>query len=177
MKSTSRREVVDPKILKKLYRHLERECELYREYIDLLNAQREALTNFKVDKVDQFNKKRASAVASMEELQRQRREILSVFPGGEDSRLTTLIDRHFSLREKARFEPLVDDLKKLVEAARKLSSEFSTVTQFAMNMVNGSLSIFHRARQCVSKSYSPGGQVKESYAPQRSRHETVLKEA
>lgn len=121
--------------------------------------------------------KRARLSDEMKTLEASRFALLSEVTRGEGRRLSEIVQEKFLSNEKAILLPIVDRLKALVMKARTASQEFYKLTHFALNMVNGTLSIFSHASQNVTTCYNPTGKVRESYSPTSSRHERVIKSA
>ncbi len=160
-----------------LTRHLTKECALYERYLTALEQQREALTKFQTEKITALNNKRAKLIAEMKEYEKKRLELVSELPKGKDRRLVELVRDNFSGKEGQELTRLARTLRELVQASRTMSQEFGLVNQFALNMVNGSISLIWQGTQNVSRQYGRKGSMHESYNPTRSRQETVLREA
>lgn len=160
-----------------LTRHLTKECALYEKYLIALEKQREALTKFETDKIDALNHKRAKLIQEMKEYEKKRLELVSELPKSKERRLVDLIREHFSGKEGIELQKLAHSLRELVQTSRAMSQEFGLANQFALNMVNGSISLIWQATQNVSRQYGRKGALSESYNPTRSRQETVLRQA
>jgi hypothetical protein len=168
---------ITPRFINDLERHLVKECALYERYLKALDQQQDALTNFNTELMDAINAKRLRIVKDMKELGNKRLELLSDLPRGRDRRLTDLITDHIPGKNGAKLMKLALELREFVVTSQKLSAEFGMTNQFALNMVNGSLSLISHGTQNVTKRYGVQGAIKESYNPSRSRYDTVLREA
>lgn len=160
----------------RLLRALEGEILLYESYLELLGRQRDSVTRFRLD---QFEKRTAKVEQLCEQMgtYAEKRKVLMQehAPEWRDAKLSAFLREVFP--KHAALHRSATRLKQLVEESRKEALEFSQVTQFALNMVNGGLSILWQATQNVTRRYGPQGELTESYAPTRSRKETTLKEA
>ena len=164
-------------VSRKLARLLRAECDTYKQYLEVLPDQRKTVTAFKVDQLRELDKKRRELTRRIRAHHEERVELLSDESFEGETRLSTVVEKFGSEAEKAEFLPLIDELRRLVEAARHEATEFQGVQSFALNVVNGSLSILMRATKHVSKQYGKQGKINESYLPRMSRHEGVLKQA
>lgn len=166
----------DPRVLRALESVLKQECKLYKQYSAILDEERVALVKMKSDRVLELSSRRAELAAMMEEAGAKRAELLRHFPEGDSIKLSEIIARHCDPDDAKRILPLARELKALAAATKKRAAEFKQITSFALDMVNGSLSIIWSARNGVSKLYTRSGAVEEKNLPP-ARAMTTLKEA
>ncbi len=157
--------------------HLEQECRLYQQYIDLLEQEKLSITKFKADKVELLTEKRTQLFESIKLILAKRLEIIKTLSGSEKSRLTEVIRSNFNGTEAKQLMLAAKRLKQLTTKLKTQGMEFNQIVNFGLNVVNGTLSIYMSATQNVNKSYSKNGIIKESFNPQGNRHSGVIKEA
>ncbi|MCB0328191.1 MAG: flagellar export chaperone FlgN [Bdellovibrionales bacterium] len=164
-------------VSRKLSQIVEREIGAYREYLEILREQRKTIAKFDTEFLKRLDKRRRELTVKLKEFHEARVEMLKdpAFLG--EMRLTTVLERFGSEEEKKTLLPKIEELRRLAELARKEASEAHAVQGFALNVVNGSLSLLMRATKHVSKQYGRQGKINESYLPRSDRHEGVLKEA
>jgi len=157
--------------------HLQSECELYQDYLKLLQEQGRSVTKFNLEKLKALNLERAKYSRMMAKAQEKRVKLMEEFPESNGKKLSELIVKYCEGREEKILLNFADQLKALVLKCRIKDLEFNQVVNFALNTINGSLSLMCQASQNMTKSYSPHGVEQQCYSPKQSRTETVLKEA
>jgi hypothetical protein len=157
---------------------LKKEIKLYREYIVVLAKERKELLARNHEKLIPLSSRRNEISRQMILCHRERIELIQeIFPSGsEKEKLSVLVESHCDSEAQAMLLPLVAELKKEVEQSQGDGREFSQVVNFALDMVNGVASIIWSATQNIVKSYSPKGELKETYHS-RSRVAGVMKRA
>lgn len=164
-------------VSRKLPRLLRIEIGAYTEYLQILQEQRNSVKGFHADKLKTLTAKRNELTRKLRDLHEERLTLLKDPTFGGETKLTSIVERFGSDEERRTFLPQIENLRRLVEATRQEASECQGVQSFALNVVNGSLSILMRATKHVSKQYGRQGKINESYLPRSSRHEGVLKQA
>jgi hypothetical protein len=160
-----------------LRNQLEQECKLYLQYLELLDQEKNSITQFKADKVELFTEKRDQLFAGIQAALAKRAELVKKMSGSEKIRLTEAIRSKFKGPEAKQLMLLAKRLKELTMRLKKQSMEFNQIVNFGLNVVNGTLSIYMSATQNVNRGYSKAGLIKESFNPQGDRHSGVIKEA
>ncbi|MCO6431186.1 MAG: flagellar export chaperone FlgN [Deltaproteobacteria bacterium] len=161
-----------------LKRVLQAECDTHQRYLALLTEETSFITKFNAEKVEALTAKREELCEKMRELQMQRRELVKELTGSEKTRLSEAIAVHFSGRERHELNALCKRLRELTTSTRKKGLEYSGVVNFALNLVNGTVSLFLAATQNIVKSYNRGGVLKESTSPAGpTRRSGISKEA
>ncbi|MDC0357662.1 flagellar export chaperone FlgN [Oligoflexia bacterium] len=168
---------IDSKLLRSLEAYIKEESKLYESYLLLLSRQGQHVTKFDLEKLTALNLKRKEHSQHMARAQEKRVRLMEQFPDSAGKRLSELITIHCEPVDQQRLLPRAESLKGLILKCRLKDLEFNQVVQFALNTVNGSLSLMFHATQNMTKSYNPTGAVQQSFSPKRSRSETVLKEA
>jgi len=161
----------------KLRRLIERELLVYDSYLEVLIRQRETVSTFNIEKFEQNNKRLLHYSQQLEQAHHQRQELLKSLAGQEGKKLSEFVDENFVGREHAELTEMVLRLKARVETSQRESKEFQMISNFALNLVNGSISLLWQATQNVTRCYSPRGDVTESFSPTKDRAETTLKKA
>ncbi len=156
---------------------LEKECRLYEKYLSIIELQRSSITEFDTETLLNLDVQRRSLTEQMEKMHEERLKLLEKVPGSEGKKLGEILEEQASPREAKFLNPLISRLKKLVNDTRQETVELQIVQNFALSVVNGSLSLFARASKHVSRQYGPGAKINESYVPRKSRKEGVIKEA
>jgi len=177
MSNSKEQFITDRKFIQQLKALLERECALYRDFINLLGEQRRGITNFQADKIEILNLKRARLHRQMQTAHAERLILMQRFPDSAGKKLSTLIKSYCLKADQKVLLSLAQQLRELVLEAKSKGAESNGVVGFALNVVNGSLSLLWQATQHVSKSYSRSGRVQEAYVPRHSRGDNVLKQA
>ncbi|MCI5064377.1 flagellar protein FlgN [bacterium] len=165
------------RLLRKLHRSLKSECDAYRRYLLLLKKQRNSVTTFQKEELEKADQRCRELLKTLEQFHQERVALIDeIAPEGE-KRLSHILANRGSQQDKRELLPLVEELRRLIEAVRKEAQESQSVQTFALNVVNGSLSILMRATKNVSKQYGRQGEINESFLPRSSRSEDVLKKA
>jgi len=159
----------------KLKRLIEKELLIYDSYLEVLIRQRETVPQFNLELFEKNNKKLLHYSEQLEKAHNDRQKLLKSIPGGEGQRLSDFVEQHFVGREQSELMAMVKELRSKVETSQNESKEFQMISNFALNLVNGSISLLWQATQNVTRCYSPKGDVTESFAPTKNRDETTLK--
>ncbi len=167
----------DESFVRQLEKLLKRETALYIEYLDILNKERNQVTAFNANQIQQMAVRRKLLTEALKESHERRIELLSRLPDSAGKKLTDLIESQAPERFRASLLSSALKLRELVEESQRQGSSLQQVVQFALNTVNGSLSLFSQASQNVSRQYNTTGKISESYNPKSSRSDTVLKQA
>ena len=141
------------------------ECDVYQRYLNLLAEEGKAIARFKSDQVEALTESRQELFERMTELKNERMAFMKELAGSEKANLGKVIGEKFSGRDKRELEALRNKLKSLVDKTRNKGYEFNQVVNFALNFVNGTVSLLMSASQNIVKSYSRSGVLKESYNP------------
>lgn len=165
-----------PNIAHELEGLLKAECAVYREYAELMTKERKAVIGFKIAEVEALTARRVVLSTAMGEAHHQRLNILKQLPGGDSEKLTTVIARSFAQPEQKRLMALAEELRSAIRASQASGMQFGQIVTYALNLVNGSISLLWSATQNVCKAYGKKGQLKESYHP-NDRKQGVIKKA
>lgn len=160
-----------------LKREILNEISLYQEYLDCVSRERGVLSKFQAESLEQLTERREHLYGLMKDADLKRRELVKELSGSHKTKLSDAISKVYHGSDARELKSLALKLRKLVHETRTSGFEFKQITNFALGMVNGLLSIFMSATQNVTRSYSKKGTLKESYNPQGPRHTTVIKEA
>lgn len=167
----------NPRLVRDLSKMLERECGLYVDYLDILERERESITKFNAERVNELSAQRLQLTEELKAAKEERVASLDFMPESKKERLSQLIVQNCHPDDARRLMPLVQRLKNLVTLARAKAMEFNQVASYSLSIVNGSISILWSATQNVVRSYDPLGTMKESYNPATSRAASVLRSA
>ena len=159
----------------KLKKLIEKELLIYDSYLEVLIRQRQTVSQFQLDKFEQNNKKLLHYSEQLEKAHLERQALQHSITEEKSKKLTEFIQETFQGREQAELMRMALLLKEKVETSQRESKEFQMISNFALNLVNGSISLLWQATQNVTRCYSPKGDVTESYSPNKSREETTLK--
>ena len=167
----------NPRLVETIEGLIGEEIELYKSYSSLLDEETRSITRFKTDKVEEITEKRSELHNKLLDAQDRRLNLLRQFAMPEGASLTDLLSAHFHPDDSRRLARSVRRLREEVSGAQRRGREHSQLTNFALKIVHGTLSIIWSATQNVVKSYSRQGTLKEAYNPTRSREIGVLKKA
>ena len=157
--------------------HVEREIRLYKEYIQVLEKEKDSVTSYDSQRLEKYTAKREGLHNEIRDALFKRQQMIKTLCGSEKVRLTDAIKNHFHIADTKKLIPIAEQLKELTIRLQKQSREFNQIVNFGLNVVNGSLSIIMSATQNITKAYNKKGVVKESFNPQGGRNSGVLKEA
>lgn len=163
--------------LKELGRVLEAECSAYEEYSKLLEQEHHGIVHFKAETVEAIAERRGEIVEKLQVLREERLKLGAKFPESDGAKLNDLIARHCHADDRRTLQPLAIRLRAAVSDASARGKELGQLGQFALNVVNGSLSILWSASQSVVKSYAPNGKVREAFHPATTRAAGILRQA
>lgn len=165
------------RVIRDLEAALQEELRLQQEYLRVMTEERSSITAFKADRVEELSAQREILSEKMKAAADKRLELMGMFPKHEGKRLTELVSAHCHPHDQARLLPLAQSLKTALDSTKKLSIEFKQLTNFSLNLINGSLSILWSATQNITRSYTQDGKIKESAHAGGARASGVLKEA
>ena len=162
----------------KLKRILTAEIEAQKTYAELLETEADVLRKFDPQKVEELTAQREIVAERMRGLRDERMLLVKELTGDERTNLEKVISNKFSGRDKRELDNLRKRFKAIALKARKKGFEATGVVNFALNLVNGTMSLIYSATQNIVKSYSRHGAVKESTSPPAGlRHSGISKEA
>lgn len=165
------------RVFNKLNAQLKREIKLFENYHKLLIQHGKTVTKFNLEKLQQLNLKRQEHSEALAKAQAERTELLDNLPNSRTKRLTEVIEAECEGEQRKELLSLAEHLKEVILKCRIKDLEFSQVASFALNTVNGSLSLMYQATQNMTRCYNPRGVEQQKYSPKRSRNETVIKQA
>jgi hypothetical protein len=169
--------VNNEKIFTALESLLKKECSLYRDYLEIMVAERKFVTKFNSVKISELTEKRAHIAVQMEEAAEARRELCKNFEGGANTKLSEIIARYGSKEHAKRLAPLVGTLKELIKASQQKGEEYRQILTFSQRLIGGPLSLIWSATQHISKVYGRSGEVIESVQRPSNKSLSTLKEA
>ncbi len=139
---------------------------VHEAFIELSAKERHAVISFETDKVEKITAERQKLVIRMGELTQEERQIAVELGLRDDEKLSALIDRTVELHFLV---PTLDKLKITIQRARAENSRNGAVSQFALNVVNGSMAIMRSSGDNTVTSYTRGAKIRESYHPTHAR--------
>ena len=142
---------------------LNEECALHERYLEVLSSEQDAVSGIRSEEVAALTLEREALVRAIQDINDRRIEFLRRFPESEGKKLSELLARHCHPEDLRQLNPLVKKLKLLLERSRRAGREMGQITDFALRMVNGTMSILWSATQNVTRSYTKSGVAKESY--------------
>jgi len=173
--------VKNPELTASLRKILEQECKLHARYIDLISKERELIRSLKstdqTELLSLLTAERDVITQQLEELHKNRFELLKPFKAPKGSRFSAIIEANLHPDDLKELYPLIEMLKSLIAQNKKSSSEFGEVVNFAQNMMNGFVSLVMSTTQTIVRSYGRKGLIKESYHPTQHRKQGILKSA
>ncbi len=162
--------------VREVERVLREEIQLQLEYASILEEENSVLSKFNAEKLEYLSAKRGEICERIMRFRDVRRDlVLEIRPDG-DSTITKILNEEAHPTDRSRLVPLCEKLKILVNSNRARSSEYSCLANFALGVVNGTLSLIWSATQSVTRAYGRSGKINESYAP-KTREQLTLKEA
>ena len=167
----------NPELVGSLQTLLNQEYQLHEKLLALIELEKAAVTRADVEKVSALNQEREKLSEAAIAAKDRRLEFMARQPAGQELRLTNWIEKHCHPADQKALLPLARKLKTIIGRSQQNGREFNQLLNFALNMVNGTLSILWSATQSIFRSYGQDGAIKESYHPSDSRASTVLKQA
>lgn len=165
-------------VFRTLAQAIDRECELHKKYIALLEQERKEILAAKTQNIDAVVTQRAVLCDQIQQACARRESLTSEIGGtGEPQKLSTLLETHCSPEEAKGLRPKVHLLRSLIELSRRISQDFAQVVHFSLGLVSSSLSLLWSATQEVQRAYTPQGLVREQYHSSLGRHSDLLSEA
>ena len=167
----------NPELVRSLLALLADEYRLHERYLKLLQEEKTAVTKARIDLIGALNQEREKLSEAMVAAGERRLQFMAGRPEGQDLRLTAWIDKHCHPADSKVLLPQARKLRDIIAKSRSGGREHMLLLNFALDMVNGTLSILWSATQNIFRSYSRGGNIREAYHPAESRAGTVLKKA
>lgn len=165
---------LDQRILKDLEKIINDECTAVDQYLNLLKAEQDHVVKLRGDEVSELSSRREILTDTLARLRSQRDDLVRILNKNTRVTLTELITIQGGIADKKKFLPLIQKLKKRLQAFEDRNKEFSEVVNFSLGLVNGSLSILWSATQTVSRCYNAFGAITESFQPTAPRAGTLL---
>ncbi len=164
----------DPEFVKALSLLLEEECAVHQHYLEVLGKEQIAVSNLKSEDVATLSTEREALYERMAQISQKRQQFLTKFPESENKKLSEILVKNCHIDDIKQLSPLVKKLKLLLDRSRRAGNEMGQITDFALRMVNGTMSILWSATQNITRSYTKGGVAKESF---QSLKNDTLKQA
>lgn len=165
------------KIVQQLCDTLDEQCEAHSLYGALLRKERDAITHFESQRVSEIVAEREAVAKRIEQLKTRQIEAVSVLSCNKCSKLTELIAHHCTPVEAELLSPRAATLREIINASFIENRNLGHLTQFALNMIHGSLSILWSATQKSVKSYSADGKIHQAFQPTGARLAGIRREA
>jgi hypothetical protein len=163
-------------LVRELMQVLRQEIAIHRRHAEMLRVEEAAIVAFKVDTVNQSTVEREGVVGEMEFLAQKRNELTKQFPNFRGKKLSELIATNCHPNDSAKLLPLIEEFKKVATTVRGGANSTGQLAQFALNLVNGSISIFKGASQNIVKSYSARGALVETAQPAHASAQNSLRQ-
>lgn len=100
-----------------------------------------------------------------DELYKERKALMETLP--EPDTLTEVLKAKGTKDEKRALLPIIKKVKEIVAANEERAQSVQLLGSFANQLAGSLIGIFHSARHGVTKKYTVGGTVEESYHPTR----------
>jgi len=168
---------IDEQLAGELESLIVEECQLYRDYLTLLDEERGWFKNFNADRVERSTLRRAGFLEKMRDCQEMRIKIMRRISPVRGENLRNLVVARCTPAQASRILPLCEELRGLAQRIEEESCQHSQVVHFALKTVHGLLSILWSASKSVLKAYDRKGSAYESYQPVKSRLSGILKRA
>jgi hypothetical protein len=165
------------RLVQQLTKLLDAEARLHSEHSEILAIERQAVTAQKALDVASCAAQREDLIEKLSAKAKERESLMKELGVPAGQKLTEWVQHNLSSVEAKPVLEAIKNLKTVVNASRREVTIFGHLTQFALNMVNGALSILWSANQNEVKSYSPQGKLQKSYQPATTRQAGVLKKA
>jgi hypothetical protein len=140
---------------------LEREKLIYEALGKSLSELEEGIKSSKELKTESLQK----LVEKGDELFKERKALMETLP--EPDKLTEVLKAKGTKEEKRAILPLIKSVKELVAQNEERAKNVQLLGSFANQLAGSLIGIFHSAKYGVSKKYTVGGTVEESYHPIR----------
>ncbi|RMD87316.1 MAG: hypothetical protein D6808_01625 [Candidatus Dadabacteria bacterium] len=157
-------------LVEALVASLESEARHQRQYIALVQQEKEAVVKFRTDDVKKLSKKREDLTQKILSSQRERIEIVKKILKEEklnlnSVKITKLADTVMGGKDRERVKKAAAILKELISISKNKTKELEGIVGFSMKLVSGSLSAIVSATYDLNTMYMPNGRVKRHQVP------------
>lgn len=144
---------------------LEKEVVLYREFLNLLQMERQYMVDLSLDKLHECVNHKEIIILSLKVLEESRIDVTSVIEDGFDSGPLTLlmIINIAPLRYKKGLESCRSNLISLVNSIREINQINGILAERAINYTRSSLTFLSRLIHELPV-YLPSGNIEQSYS-------------
>ena len=164
-------------LIRKLEAALLEEIKLQVSYSMVVEEENSFITKFNTEKIQALSEKREAMYYSIAQAMEKRAALALEIPGAtQSSCLRDLLKAQAHPDDAARLNRHAEKLRVLVQSNHQRGREFGRLANFALTLVNGSLSILWSATQSITRAYGRNAVVKESFAP-KTRSQMTIKEA
>ena len=164
-------------LIRKLEAALLEEIKLQVSYSMVVEEENSFITKFNTDKIKALSEKREGMYMAIAAAMEKRAALALEIPGAtKSSCLRDLLKAEAHPADADRLCRHAEKLRVLVSSNHQRGREFGRLANFALTLVNGSLSILWSATQSITRAYGRNGVVTEKMAP-KSRTQMTIKEA
>ena len=168
---------IPQRISRELRRLLEEEIRLQREYVDLLQAETDAMVKFGPEQIYQTVAQREILTGAMRAIAEQRVALLESAGIAPGQKLSRIVSERCTGEDKRILTALVEQVRGGLATVQGELRKHASVTRFCQGLVSGTLSILFSGSQSVHRSYSRRGEVRERALPAQKVSKSTLGEA
>lgn len=165
------------KIIQQICDLLDEQCRVHSEYKTLLQKERVAITQFQSKDIEALAGQRETLARRIEELKNTHIGLISELSNQRTQKLLEAVEMACSKEEATLIKPKAEQLRKIINTSSLEVRNLGHLTQFALNMVHGSLSILWSATQKTVQSYAADGKLHQAFQPIGSRMAGIRREA
>lgn len=151
-------------LIQKLADSLDAECRDQRRYFQILQEERVCVVKFNRKKLEEITRDRKELTKNIALRQRDRLELLQAIAKlvGEKNpelKVTTLADIYFDPEARRLIKEKAAVLREVIKLTQNKIHEISSIVQFSMKMVNGTMATMVRTTQDLNPVYNSYGKV------------------
>jgi hypothetical protein len=150
---------------------LKKEITLLHTISDLNDKEREALTSFSIDDIENLTRLREEAIWQLQKNKIARQELLTAL-NGDKIPLSAYVAKVNDEQLKSSFT----ELKSLLSVTHERHLEQHRIATFALNVLSGSMSIIWSGTHTESTVYGKYGALSKTYLPVGERVLGTIKE-
>jgi hypothetical protein len=151
----------------KLNSLLIKECKALESLLANQNEEKLALLKFSTEDIARLSQTKNELLNLVANLAEQRmQEVKRITASEEDIKLTFLItSKLYKDKIPKEIKDLIEKISLLSQNVKKQTEELSSLQEFVVTLVSGSLSIYRTAQLASQDVYTRGKQIETSYVP------------
>lgn len=154
-------------VAQELIASLNLECRHQREYLRLIEEEKQALQSLKTYNIQECSARREAVICDIKKEQENRIRLLKgmlkkITTNRPELRITAIAERVFHPDDSRKVNEICSILKDLITLTKRKTHELESIVSFSMNLISGSLSVILSQSQVQTPLYNAIGKVAQA---------------